>query len=78
MTTKLQKWGNSLGVRIPKSHVQQLNVSDGSEIEITLINNSIVIKPVTKKPTLDELLSQVTEDNKHTEIDCHSTGRELL
>lgn len=78
MTAKLQKWGNSLGVRIPKSYVRQLNVSDGSEIEITLINDAIVIKPVTKKPTLDELLSNVTEDNKHTEMECHSTGRELL
>ena len=49
MTTKLQKWGNSYAVRIPKYLVQGIKLAQGSEIEIKYYNQSLVIKPKNKK-----------------------------
>ena len=49
MTTKLQKWGNSYAVRIPKYLVQGIKLSQGSEIEIKYYNQSLVIKPKNKR-----------------------------
>jgi len=69
MVTKIQKWGNSLGVRIPKSFAKEAAIMEGSSVDITLEKDQIVIKPVhTYQYRLSELLSLVTEDNKHEEI----------
>lgn len=62
MTTKIRKWGNSYGVRIPKARVHELGMRDGSAVEIKL-------KPIHKKPTLDDLLSKMTPENIHPLID---------
>ena len=57
---KLQKWGNSLGVRIPKSITEDLNVGEGSELEISVLEGNIIFKPAfIVSYSLDELLSQV-------------------
>jgi antitoxin MazE len=67
---KVQKWGNSLGLRIPSNLAQRLNIDNGTEVEISLEqgNQALLIKPVTKKPTLDELLAQITPENSHQEF----------
>ena len=49
MTTKLQKWGNSYAVRIPKNLIQDIKLSQGSEIEIKYHNQSLVMKPKKQK-----------------------------
>ena len=81
-TVIAQKWGNSLGIRIPKEAADRIGISQGSEIELYIAgnNDSITLKPkkVTKKYTLEELLSQITPENQHKEIDYGSEGRELL
>ena len=68
MKIKLRKWGNSLGVRIPKSIATELNLGDGSTVEVQKTKNQIVIEPVTEE-SLEELLSQVNDDNVPTETD---------
>lgn len=66
MTTKLQKWGNSYAVRIPKNFIQDLNLSQGSEMEIEHNNQSLVIKQKKQKEyTLKELLKGITPKNIH-------------
>ncbi len=66
MTTKLQKWGNSYAVRIPKNFIQELNLSQGSEMEIKYNNQSLVIKQKRQKEyTLKELLKGITPKNRH-------------
>ncbi|MGZ9586432.1 AbrB/MazE/SpoVT family DNA-binding domain-containing protein [Paenibacillus marinisediminis] len=73
---KIQKWGNSLGIRIPMSFAEQLKISDGSEVEMFINGEDLIIQP--KKVTLDELLDKVTSENKHQEIDFGtSEGREI-
>lgn len=66
---KVQKWGNSLGVRLPAPFVQQLNITEGSDLDIILMENEMTLRPVRTKPTLEELLAGITEQNKHGEID---------
>lgn len=63
---QVQKWGNSLGIRIPKAIAYKVGLEEGSEIDLDLEDGCIVIKPKSK--TLDELLSQITPDNLHVEV----------
>jgi antitoxin MazE len=70
MEATIKKWGNSLGIRIPKSFSAQAKISDGSKIEINMEGNKITIVPIQKKTyELDELLSMVSEENVHYEIE---------
>lgn len=68
MTTKVQRWGNSLAVRLPKVILDDLNIKEGSDINISVENNAIKIIPIKKKPTLEELMSKITPENKHDEV----------
>ena len=68
MEAKIQKWGNSLGIRIPIGITKELSLKNGSIVDIAESENQIVIKPV-KKRTLEDLLSKVTDDNVHDEFD---------
>lgn len=72
---QVRKWGNSLGVRIPKALAVKAGLDEGTEIEIDVEDGQLVIKP--REQTLDELLSQVTPDNLHSEIQTgEPKGRE--
>jgi len=81
-TVTVQKWGNSLGIRIPKEAAERIGISQGSEIELYISESeeSITLKPkkLKKKYTLEELLSQITPENRHNEIDFGIEGRELF
>ncbi|MFD2334549.1 AbrB/MazE/SpoVT family DNA-binding domain-containing protein [Cohnella sp. GCM10020058] len=63
---QVQKWGNSLGIRIPKSLAMKVGIEEGTEIDLDIEEGHLVIKPKSEK--LDELLSQITPDNVHSEI----------
>ena len=63
---QVQKWGNSLGIRIPKALAMKVGLEEGSEIDLDVEDGHLVIKPKTK--TLDELLSQIAPDNLHAEV----------
>lgn len=70
MKSTIQKWGNSLAIRIPKSFANEIHLSQGTEINLILFDDKIQIEPIkTKKLSLDDLLSRVTDDNIHEEID---------
>jgi antitoxin MazE len=69
MVTKIQKWGNSLGLRIPKSFAKEAAIEEGSSVDLSLEGDRLVIKPLrAARFKLTELLSQITEDNRHEEI----------
>ena len=63
MQTVVQKWGNSLGVRIPSLYVKEFNLRNGTDVEITEEDGKIVIVPAQKE--LTEMLSRITEENIH-------------
>ncbi len=79
-TVIAQKWGNSLGIRIPKEAADKIGISQGSEIQLYVTENEITLRPkrIKKKYTLEELLSQITPENQHQEIDFGTEGRELI
>ena len=75
MKTVVQKWGNSLGIRIPSLYVREFDLKGGSSVEISKDNGRIIIIP--NKTTLESLLSHVTEENKHEYADTGSSvGKE--
>jgi antitoxin MazE len=78
MVTKIKKWGNSLGLRIPKSFAEEAGVKDGSDVDISLEEDRIVIRPLKRERYhLSNLLSQVRDDNLHDEISTgDAVGRE--
>ena len=69
MLTKVQKWGNSLGLRIPKSFAKEASVEEGSTVDLSVSQGQLVVRPVQpRKYELRDLLAQVTQDNLHGEV----------
>ncbi|MCI0451090.1 MAG: AbrB/MazE/SpoVT family DNA-binding domain-containing protein [Candidatus Latescibacteria bacterium] len=69
MVTKIQKWGNSLGLRIPKALAKEAGVEEGAEVRITFEGDRLVVQPIQSfRYRLRDLLSEVREDNLHGEI----------
>ena len=77
MSSKLQKWGNSIGVRIPKSVLEQANLSVDSEVEVEHVDGKIIILPVRSSLSLKDLLGGITQDNIHGEDDFAHEGEEV-
>lgn len=75
MQTQISKWGNSLAVRIPKAHIEELGLEDGMTVELDAANGAITItKP---KYDLDAMLNAITPENLHGETDWGAPqGRE--
>jgi len=71
MATKVQKWGNSLAVRIPDNVVEEAGLVPGKEVTVKNVRNTVVIAPVRTKrrPTLEELVARITPAKLHKEID---------
>ena len=80
MKVQIQKWGNSLALRIPKSFAVESKVEQGSTVDVSVENGNIVVKPVRKgKYTLEELVEGITDENRHSEIDWgRPVGREVV
>jgi antitoxin MazE len=75
MQTVIQKWGNSLGIRIPAVFTREFSLKNGSSVEIIEDEGKLVIVP--KKETLEELLLLVTKENIHSSIETGiSVGKE--
>jgi antitoxin MazE len=75
MTTKIQQWGNSLALRIPKAFAAEANLHKGAVVDVSEEGGKIILTPVRKRKfTLSGLLSGVTRENIHTEI---STGKRV-
>ena len=76
METVVKKWGNSLGIRIPNLIVRELSLKDGSFVDINDTGNEIIIKPIKNK--LSEMLSEINEQNIHSEIETTGpVGKEI-
>ena len=70
MKTRVQKWGNSLALRIPKAFALEVGLHRDSPVEMSMVDGKLVIEPVVESAlTLEHLLAQVTEDNIHTEVE---------
>ena len=68
MNARVQRWGNSLAIRIPRAYASDLGVHEGSEVELTLDGRALIVTTSTV-PTLDALLERITDANRHDELD---------
>jgi antitoxin MazE len=69
MKTRVQKWGNSLALRIPKVFAEDANLKQESAVDISFDEGKLVITPLGKKElNLKELLEQIMPENLHGEI----------
>ena len=73
MKSRVQKWGNSLALRIPKSFADEIGLAENSSIDLMIKEGTLVLTP-EREPEwrLEELLEKVTEDNIHREWDTGS------
>ena len=69
MTATIQKWGNSLALRLPRALAQQIKVSEGQAVELKVTDDKLIVRAARRRPTLDELLAKVTPENIHPETD---------
>jgi antitoxin MazE len=76
--TKIQRWGNSLGLRIPRALAEEAGVEAGAEVDLSVRKGELVVKPARRaKYRLTELVRKITKKNLHGEVDTGApVGRE--
>lgn len=74
---QVQKWGNSLAIRLPKSLCQAVGIKEGEELDFTVEKDVIILKP--KIESLEEMLKDVTPEKYHKEFfNDGPVGKEIL
>jgi antitoxin MazE len=78
MQTKVQKWGNSLGLRIPRAFAADAKVGPGSVVDISLVRGGLMIRATPpKRYRLADLLKRVSRRNVHAQVESgEAVGRE--
>ncbi len=72
MKTRVQKWGNSLALRIPKSFAAEIGRAENSQVDLSVADGRLVIEPESEESIrLEDLLSGITDENIH---DAWETG----
>ena len=72
MHTKIQKWGNSQGLRLAKNVLEDAHLGVGDEVDIAARDGVIVIAPIRKirgRYHLEDLVAQIPEDYHAGEVD---------
>ena len=79
MQSRISKWGNSLGVRVPREVAVRAGLSEGARIDIEgYADGRIVITQSRRRFTLDELLAGMTPGREHPLEDDGPRGEEAL
>ena len=79
MKTRIQKWGNSLALRIPKSFAIETGLDQDTMVDVALVDGKLIVTPVlTPSVTLQQLLADITDENRHAEYDTgEAVGTEV-
>jgi antitoxin MazE len=80
MRAQITRWGNSLGLRVPKDVAREIGLTEGSKVEIETKGNRMIVTPVRRDYTLAELLDDTTPDEyRKVAIDWGpDAGREIV
>ena len=82
MQSTLNGWGNSIGLRIPKSLALELGLESGSQVDVQVQDGALVIRPARRRYTIEELVDGMTpEDMREADrewMNAPPVGRELL
>ncbi len=75
MKTRIQRWGNSLALRIPKSFASEAGIQKETPIELSVSDGKLIITPLVEPNfTLKQMLAKINKDNLHHEIE---TGKAI-
>jgi len=78
MRVQIQKWGNSLAIRIPKSFAKEVNIGQGSLVDLSTNEGKIIAKPIENEYSLQDLLKEITDENIHKEVETgNAVGKEI-
>jgi len=79
MEVVVQKWGNSLALRIPKSFAKQIKIEQGSYVDLSAVDGKLIATPLDEQAySLEQLLAGITDQNIHTEFTTGSAvGKEI-
>ena len=70
MVATVAKWGNSLAVRSPQHVVKEIQLTEGAEVDLVVIDGNLVIRPRPRRRySLDELIAAITPENLHSEVE---------
>jgi len=69
LRTQVVSWGNSQAIRIPRAMLDELRMREGDEVELAIENGRLTVQPMQPKLTLEALVSRITPENRHGEID---------
>jgi antitoxin MazE len=74
MKTTIQKWGNSLAVRIPRPFAEEVRLAENTTVDLSVRGGKLVIVPADPELSLDSLVEQINDNNRHAEV---STGEPI-
>lgn len=78
MQVEIVKWGNSSAVRLPAAAMRDLHIALGDRLELETVDGNIVLKPSPKTYSLQDMLTQINDQNKHALVDFGApVGREV-
>jgi antitoxin MazE len=79
MKTRIQKWGHSLALRIPKALAIETGLDQDAFVDLALVDGKLIVTPVrTPSITLEQLLADITDENQHAEYDTgEAVGNEV-
>lgn len=70
LRTRVKKWGDSLAVRIPRAFAAEAGLKPDADVEMTLVDGSLVVTSVARGDArLANLLARMTDESLHEEID---------
>ena len=79
MQVLVSKWGNSLGLRLPKTLAAEIGVSDGQKVEIRAEGGRLIVEPVRKVLTMEQMMENVTPEAMREAWDWgDDVGREII
>ena len=78
MTASIQKWGNSLALRIPSAVARQIRVENGDAVELSVVDGALTIRSKRPRYQLSDLVRGIQPGSSHEEISWgKSVGREV-
>jgi antitoxin MazE len=79
MRTRVQKWGNSLALRIPKAFAAEVGLAEDLAVDLSVDEGRLVVEPQPEEsPRLEDLLRGITDENLHGEWETGPTaGKEI-
>jgi len=80
MIVKTAQWGNSIGVRIPRTIAKKKGIGVDTAVEIDETEDGVIIKPIGRREySLKELVRGITPQNRHGEVDFGPpVGKEII